>query len=80
MGFWSSIDSTISSVGSDIDRVSTEIQEAQRKKNGFKNFSADMEKMRNYDPAAEFEMANAGAGDLGLPIHKQVKKTRKSPI
>lgn len=58
MGFFSSISIAISSATASVGSEQ-ETPEAQRKKNGFKDFDADMDQLRNYDPAAELAKAEA---------------------
>lgn len=64
MGIFSSIAGIFSSItwGSsnltDALETQEESLESMRKKHGFKNFSAEMERMQNYDPMQENENKN----------------------
>lgn len=50
MGFFGSI---LSNIQNFTDEPKEETHAALRKKHGFANFDADMERLRTYDPAAE---------------------------
>ena len=76
MGFFSSIagvGSAISGLAKDSEQ---ETPEELRKKNGFSNFSSDMERLRNFDPQRELEKATA-TDDTAPPPSRQAKSPRK---
>ena len=56
MGFFSSMFSLTSSLSS-----STESLESMRKKHGYSDFDDEMNRLRDYDPAAELEKAEKQA-------------------
>lgn len=72
MGFFSRIGSFsgLSDFATDSEQ---ETPEELRKKNGFSNFSSDMERLRNYDPQAELEKATAT--DAATPPPSRLAKS-----
>lgn len=72
MGFWSSIGSAIGAASSS-QPEKAESMASLRTKNGFKDFSSEMERMKNFAPEKELEK------DMTQPscIRKTTASTRK---
>jgi hypothetical protein len=79
MGIFSSIGGAISGISSAVSTASEEVKtpEALRKKHGFANFDTDMERLRNYDPAAELEKADAAPEEKTTTLPRQAKTQHK---
>ncbi len=58
MGFFSSIGSAFNSISSS-EPEKTESMASLRAQNGVKDFSSDMERMKNFDPEKELEKDTA---------------------
>ena len=74
MGIFANIGSAIPGL---VKEIENESPAQQPKKNGFSNFSSDMERLRNYDPKAELEKAILTRVGVTNPPGHQTKLLRK---
>ena len=72
MGLFSSISSALGAHSEDTQSIKS--PEAMRKKHGFKDFSAEMKRMQNYDPEKETLKEETADSDSCVSTRQPGKK------